>query len=101
MEQAHPCCGDECPGHPDTPSEEAPGGEAPASDACCVVAPAAPAESVAIAAPAVPSFDGALLAAVATVWTEVVEAPPVRPAPADTGPPLPVRSHLALSILLI
>ena len=96
-EQAHPCCGDHCPGHPESPSEEA-----PVDDACCGVAPAVPAESVAVASPAALRADAALFAVVATLWAEVVEAPPARPALADTGgPPLPVRSHLALSILLI
>lgn len=92
-EQAHHCCGDDCP--------EAPSEEVPADDACCVVAPAAPAESSAVVAPAPPSVDGALLAIATTAWAEVVETPPVRPAPADTGPPPHVRPHLALSILLI
>ena len=92
-EQAHHCCGDDCP--------EAPSEEAPAGDACCVVAPVAPAESSAVMAPAAPSVDGALLAIAATVWAEVVEAPPIRPALAATGPPPHVRPHLALSILLI
>jgi hypothetical protein len=96
-EQAHPCCGDHCPGHPDTSPEDV-----PSDDACCVVAPAVPAESVAVASPVAPRADAALFAVVATLWAEVVEAPPARPALADTGgPPLPVRSHLALSILLI
>ncbi len=95
-EQAHHCCRDDCPERSNAPAEEAPAG-----DACCVVAPAAPAESVAVAAPAAPSVDGALLAVVTTAWAEVTEAPPVRSAPADTGPPPHVRSHLALSVLLI
>jgi hypothetical protein len=96
-EQAHHCCGDDCPERSDAPSEESPAG-----DACCVVAPAAPAESPAVAAPAAPRADAVLFAVVATLWAEATEAPPVRPALADTGgPPLPVRSHLALSVLLI
>ena len=97
MDQAHPCCGDHCPGHPDTSSEEA-----PADDDCCTIAPAAPAESVAVAAPVAPRVDRALFAVVTTRSAATAKAPPVRPALADTGgPPLPVRSHLALSILLI
>lgn len=96
VEQAHHCCGDDCPERSDAPSEEA-----PADDACCVVAPAAPVESVAVAAPAAPSVDGALLAVAAKVWAEPTETPSAWSAPADTGPPLPVRSHLALSVLLI
>ena len=96
-EQAHPCCGDHCPGHPESPSVESPAGVA-----CSEVAPAVPAESAAVVAPAAPRADAALVAVVATLWAEVVEAPPARPALADTGgPPLPVRSHLALSVLLI
>lgn len=96
-EQAHPCCGDHCPGHPDTSPEDT-----PSDGACCVAAPAVPAESAAVVAPVAPRADAALVAVVATLWAEATEAPPARPALADTGgPPLPVRSHLAVSVLLI
>lgn len=96
-EQEHPCCGDHCPDHPPSPSESA------APDAtCCTVAPLSPVEALAVDAPAAPRVDAALFAAATLVGAEVVEAPHVRPRPADRGgPPLPVRLHLAFSILLI
>ncbi len=99
MDPAHPCCGGPCPGHPGHPSDFS--NEAPADDACCVIAPTAPAESAAVAAPAAPGVDVALFAVVTTAWANVTEPKPVRPTPADTGPPPHVRPHLALSILLI
>jgi hypothetical protein len=96
-EQAHHCCGDRCPGHPDLPSEDA-----PADGACCVVTPAVPTESVAVTVLPAPPIDGTLYASIVAVWAEATEVPPARSALADTGgPPLPVRSHLALSVLLI
>lgn len=87
----HACCGDDCPVR-NAASD-------PVQATCCSPSPAAAAEAVApppaprthaAVAPAPPLPPGA--------------APALRPprAPFDTGPPpLPVRSHLSLSVLLI
>lgn len=109
---ARGCCGAHCPERSGAPADGVPGEEPPAHPSpsdeapthgeCCVIAPAAPAERIAVAAPTAPQGERALFAAVTTIRAAVEEAPPVLPAPADTeGPPWPVRSHLALSILLI
>lgn len=94
-EADHACCPAPC--DPAAP-EEAPAHD----DACCVISPAAPIEEVAIVAPAAPRAEAVLFAVAAPDWAEVVPAPRPAPVPLDTGPPAPpVRSHLAVSVLLI
>ena len=91
----HAICTDCCPARPDTPAD---------SVACCTAAPAAPVEEVAVTAPTAPRTDGGLFAVAVVAWADVrgPVVPPVSPVLTDTGPPpLPVRSHLAHSVLLI
>ncbi|MDX1532174.1 MAG: hypothetical protein R3362_11660 [Rhodothermales bacterium] len=88
-ESALPPCHEEAPGPP----------EAPEAQACCLTVAAIPAAPAVVAAPA----EG-LAPAVTLRGPSVAEAAVLVPAPEvrDTGPPpLPVRSHLALSVLLL
>lgn len=96
----HAICTDCCPARPDTPADEPPADSA----ACCTAAPAAPTEEAAVTAPTAPRTDGVLYAIAVVAWADVRDpvVPPVSPVLTDTGPPpLPVRSHLAHSVLLI
>ncbi len=72
--------------------------DGPTMQTCCLTVAAVPADDVTIADPV-----QALAPLVALLAPFVSTSAPVpAPAPRDTGPPpLPVRSHLALSVLLI
>lgn len=94
---AHPCCGDRCPDRSDGAPAQAPD-DAP----CCTVAPAAPADLAAVAAPEASRAEDLPVAAAPVTLTT--------PAPAlrtglpllDTGPSPPaLRPHLIFSVLLI
>lgn len=100
-ESAHACCQEGCLVHTEAPSGDTP---ADADATCCMAAPAAPVEEVAAATSPAPRSSGVLFAVALPVWAIVANTSvvPGSPAPSDDGPPpLPVRTHLAHSVLLI
>ncbi|MEP0546503.1 MAG: hypothetical protein ABJF88_06195 [Rhodothermales bacterium] len=94
---AMPPCHGGMPDGGEESSDEAPGG--PTMQTCCLAVAAVPSDHTTVADPAQSLTP--LVALLAPFVADVV-APTPAPAPRDTGPPpLSVRSHLALSVLLI
>lgn len=90
---------DSCPDHPVVPdSEDAP---ADAGAACCAIVATLPVETAAVVTSPGPA-GVTLSASVLPEWTPSAQVRPVPSGPPDAGPPpSSVRTHLAISILLI
>jgi hypothetical protein len=95
-----PPCHGEMPGGDEESSDEAPAApDGPTMQTCCLAVAAVPSDHTTVADPAQSLTP--LVAPLAPFVSDAV-APTPTPAPRDTGPPpLPVRSHLVLSVLLI